>query len=81
MASNERRSGVMPRAAALRRELNPAQLKTLQELETFGWELRFIRHRPFLEPTPVVTDRAGQTCVVIRSDGSLDEHPALSLRH
>ena len=81
MASSERRSGSSPRLAAMKHELNPDQLQTLRELEMFGWELKFVRHRPFQDVTPVVFDGDRRAFAVIRSDGSLDDHPALELRH
>jgi hypothetical protein len=81
MASIERRSGAAPRLAALKHELNPDQLQTLRELEMFGWELKFIRHRPFQDATPVVLDGERRTVAVIRGDGTLEQRPDIPLRH
>lgn len=81
MASTERRSGQSPRLAALKHQLNAEQLHTLRELEMFGWELKFVRHRPFQEVMPVVFDGERRTFAVIAGDGSLDPNPAIPIRH
>lgn len=81
MASAERRSGSPPRPAVLKNELSPDQLQTLRELEMFGWELKFIRHRPFQDSLPVVFDSERRSFAVIRGDGSLEQDPPLHLRH
>ena len=81
MASAERRVGNPPRLALLKSELTPDQLQTLRELEMFGWELKFIRHRPFQDATPVVFDSDRHSFAVIRGDGTLEKDPPLQLRH
>lgn len=81
MPDSERRRNASQRSAELKRQLNDDQLLTLRELETFGWELKFIRRRPFQEPTPVVLDPDRRSFAVIRADGTLDSSPALELRH
>ncbi len=81
MASTERRSGQSPRIAAMKHQLNPEQLHTLRELEMFGWELKFVRRPPFQEATPVVFDGERRTFAVISRDGSLDQAPAIPIRH
>ncbi|MCK7593107.1 hypothetical protein [Pseudomarimonas salicorniae] len=81
MADQERRSGAALRLAMLKQELNPEQLETLRELEMFGWELKFIRHRPFQDVTPVVFDGDRRSFAVIRSDGTLEQNPPMQIRH
>ncbi|PBS13911.1 hypothetical protein CMZ82_03370 [Lysobacteraceae bacterium NML93-0792] len=58
----------------------PPQLVTLEALEIFGWRLAFVRRPLFQAPIPVLFDRDGTRHVVIRDDGTLDEHPTLKLR-
>jgi hypothetical protein len=83
MSQTERRRPAPPPSQTgeqLRRGLSSAQLRALQTLETFKWELKFVRRPMFLEPMPVVVDREGLRHAVIRPDGSLDEAPQLKLR-
>ena len=69
-----------PSAPGPRDGLAPPQLVTLEALEIFGWRLAFVRRPLFQAPIPVLFDRDGTRHVVIRDDGTLDEHPALKLR-
>jgi hypothetical protein len=66
--------------AALRRLLNNEQRDTLDELERFGWELKFVR-RPLFQPLiPVVFDGDRKRYAVLEPDGSLNEHPDFEIR-
>ena len=65
----------------LRKELNPAQLETLCDLERFGWELKFIRHPLFQPSIPVVFDGDRKTFAILEPDGTLNEHPPFDIRH
>lgn len=67
-------------AEALRAGLTPAQLVTLEALEIFRWRLAFVRRPLFQAPIPVLFDKDDSRHVVIREDGTLDEHPTLKLR-
>ena len=78
--SDERRSGERPLSSALKRELNEAQRVTLAELERFGWELKFIRRKPFQDSIPVVFDADRKSFAVLRTNGTLDEHPGFDIR-
>ena len=42
----DRRMPIRTSSGVLKRELNPSQLATLNTLERFGWELKFIRSEP-----------------------------------
>jgi len=78
---HERRKSLKPLTATMNRELNPVQAATLAELEHFGWELKFVR-RPLFQPVvPVVFDPGRTHYAVLRADGTLDEHPAITIRH
>jgi hypothetical protein len=62
-------------------ELNPTQAAALAELEHFGWELKFVRHPLFQDSMPVVFDPDRTHYAVLRADGTLDEHPPITIRH
>lgn len=80
MSDNERRKEEKP-ASALRGALNKEQLKTLEELEHFGWELKFVRRKPFQPGTPVVFDRDKKRFAVLNEDGTLNDKPDFEIRH
>lgn len=65
---------------ALRSGLSRAQLDTLETMESFHWRLAFVRWPVFKAAIPVLFNRTGTRYVVIREDGSIDEHPTLTLR-
>lgn len=71
----------MESSHALKRELNDDQRLTLAELEGFGWELKFVRRPLFQDSVPVVLDSQRRTFAVIEPDGTLNEYPALNIRH
>ena len=81
MQPTERRIPSQRPPSLLTRELNAAQCVTLTGLERFGWELKFIRHPPFLDPVAVIFDSDRGVHAVIERDGTLREHVALPLRH
>lgn len=60
--------------------LNDAQLRTLSTLRHFHWTLRFVRRPMFRDPVPVLFDRSNNRYVVIEPDGSVNEHPDITLR-
>jgi hypothetical protein len=76
----ERRSGQKELSSVLKRQLNDAQLLTLRGLEGFGWELKFIRRKPFQEPIAVIFDGDRKQFAVLEADGSLNESPAFEIR-
>jgi len=81
MPAHERRHGDPMLGRALERHLNDDQLMTLRELERFGWELKFVRRRPFEPPVPVVFDGDRKKFAVLEQDGTLNEHPTIDIRH
>jgi hypothetical protein len=81
MPAHERRHGDPLPSRALERHLNEDQLLTLRELERFGWELKFVRKRPFQPPIPVVFDGDRKKFAVLEPDGTLNEHPSIDIRH
>ncbi len=76
----ERRKSQRELSSVLKRELNDAQLSTLQGLEQFGWELKFVRRKPFQTPVAVVFDGDRKNFAVLEIDGSLNENPGFEIR-
>ena len=76
----ERRKQQKELSSVLKRDLNDAQLTTLQGLEQFGWELKFVRRKPFQTPVAVVFDGDRKNFAVLEPDGTLNEDPAFEIR-
>lgn len=68
-------------ADVLHSELNAEQRAALEELEKFGWELRFVRHDPELKPVTVIFDGEHKKFAVLEADGSLNEKAFIDIRH
>ena len=77
--ANERRNAEKERSALLKRQLNDAQLATLNTLERFGWEIKFIRRTP-TGKLPVLFDPDTRKYALLGDDGELDENPAVPFR-
>lgn len=79
--SPERRTGAPTMDdATLLAGLTPAQRVTVETMEAFHWRLGFVRRPLFKSPIPVLFNREGDRFVVVNEDGTIDEHPALTLR-
>ena len=76
----ERRMTAARAGRELKRELNDEQLMTLNELERFGWELKFVRRPPFQPSIPVVFDADRKQFAVLDPDGTLNENPGFTIR-
>lgn len=76
----ERRKSLRELSSVLKRDLNEAQLTTLQGLEQFGWELKFVRRKPFQTPVAIVFDGDRKNFAVLEPDGSLNENPGFEIR-
>lgn len=80
MLKTDRRESAKQLQASMKRLLNDAQLSTLSQIESFGWELRFVRRPPFADPIPVVFDASGQQNAVLEKDGTLNPNHGLVIR-
>jgi hypothetical protein len=80
MTGLERRNGQRELSAVLKRELNESQRTTLMGLEQFGWELKFVRRKPFQPAVAVVFDGDRKHFAVLELDGTLTEEPGLAIR-
>ena len=80
MTTPERRKEPQRSTSEMRKDLNEAQRTTLNDLERFGWQLKFVR-RPLFEPSiPVVFDGDRKTFAVLEADGTLNEQPGFDIR-
>jgi len=80
MTEMERRKAQKELSSVLKRSLNENQLLTLQGLEHFGWELKFVRRKPFQPSIAVVFDGDRKKFAVLEEDGSLNENPGFDIR-
>ena len=76
----ERRKSARQLLRDLKRELNEAQLETLSSIEKFGWELKFVRRKPFQPAVAVVADGDRKSMAVLELDGTLNESHAMDIR-
>ena len=68
----ERRGGVSPIPDDLKEVLNEAQLATLNKMEGFGWELKFIRRPLFQGIVPVLLHPDSDKKGILEDDGTLN---------
>ena len=81
MTDSERRRLDKEASFVLKKRLNEDQRQSLADLERFGWELKFIRGKPFQPTVPVVFDGDRKRFAILREDGSLDEsHAGVDIR-
>ena len=75
MLEIDRRADTTESPRVLKRELNAAQREALNELERFGWYLKFVRGS---RPGPVVgvlCDPDAHKFAILHEDGNLQENP------
>ena len=80
MDKKERRKSAERISNALKRELNEAQMATLNSLEPFAWELKFVRRPMFQQSIAIVFDADRKTFAVLEPDGTLNENPGFDIR-
>lgn len=73
--SSDRRVPHRTPASVLKREINGSQIATLNTLERFGWDIRFIRRTEGGDPLVVLHDPDTRKYAVLQADGELDENP------
>jgi hypothetical protein len=61
--------------------LNQEQSLTLRKIESFGWQLAFIRQPVFEQPIAVVVNPDRTRHAVLEDDGELNMNPDITLRH
>ena len=65
----------------LGRYLSESQLLALHSLESFGWQLCFVRRPLFMQPIVVVINPESTQLAVLEEDGSVNLKPQLHIRH
>ncbi len=64
----------------MEKQLNPAQLESWRMMQTFGWQLRFVRRPLFQQPVAVIVNKAGELHAVIEEDGKVNDKPDFKIR-
>lgn len=52
--------------------LNDEQLFGLRKIESFGWDLKFVRRPLFLEPIAIVAGPEGNAYGILEEDGGIN---------
>jgi len=60
--------------------LSTLQLMALHQIESFGWELRFVRRPPAQTPVPVVFNDDGSKIGVLEDDGRINLETDIKIR-
>lgn len=76
----ENRGVAKPVPDKLNEVLNELQMMALRRIESFGWELRFVRRPSFQHPIPVVSNAEGTTIGVLDEDGKVNLEHEVRLR-
>jgi len=77
---DERRKGDKPVPDNIKEYLNDAQLAELHTIESFGWQLKFIRRPLFMEKTVIIMNPEGSQTGVLEEDGRLNLESNINLR-
>lgn len=78
---DERRGAQKAVPIDLGRYLNECQLLALHSLESFGWQLWFVRRPLFMQPLVIVSNSASTQHAQLEEDGSVNLKPPIHLRH
>ncbi len=78
--TEERRRDEKPVPDNLSKYLNGAQLQELHNVESFGWELMFVRRPLFQETVAVIIDAQGHIMGVLEEDGTINKEAEVILR-
>lgn len=76
----EKRNGTKPVPDNFMEFLNHSQLLSLRKVESFGWQLLFIRRPLFLEPTIVVADPDSGRKAVLEECGKINQQYQIVIR-
>ncbi|TVZ40557.1 hypothetical protein P886_4990 [Alteromonadaceae bacterium 2753L.S.0a.02] len=77
----ERRNRSKPIPYNLSEYLNEDQSMSLRHMESFGWQLAFIRRPLFQDPMVVVANADQSQFGLLEVDGSINTSAMLELRH
>ena len=68
----EKRKGMVPVPGNLDTLLNKVQLHALRQIETFGWQLQFVRRPLFQEPVAGIINPEGDKFATLEKDGRIN---------
>ncbi len=77
---SEKRKGLVPIPRSLEEWLNLDQKAMLSTIESYGWELKFIRRTGQEESTVIVVNPQGNQVGVLERDGQLNLESGVTLR-
>ncbi|HBK57353.1 MAG TPA: hypothetical protein DDZ76_13870 [Xanthomonadales bacterium] len=80
MVDHERRRPKPPHPESLRHGLSALQRQALVDLETFGWQLKFVRRRPFHPVVMFFHHPKRDVYAKVEEDGTLTENPPDPIR-
>ena len=80
MVDDDKRKGENPVPDNLNKYLNDAQLSELHTIESFGWQVKFIRRPLFQDVVVVVVNPDGSSICVLEEDGTVNHNPDITLR-
>ena len=76
----EKRCDTLPVPDNLDDLLNKLQMRALNQIEGFGWQLQFVRRPLFQDPVPVILSPDGKRYATLESDGRINMTPDSTLR-
>jgi hypothetical protein len=76
----EKRKGEEPVPDNAIEMLNQMQALALRQIESYGWQLQFIRRPLFQDPVPVVIDADGKKIGILEEDGRINMEPDIKVR-
>lgn len=76
----EKRQGKVPVPDNLDTLLNDQQLSALRQIETFGWQLHFVRRPLFQEPVAGIISPEGDKLATLEKDGRINLMPDSDVR-
>lgn len=78
--AEEKRKGMVPVPGNLDALLNQNQLRALRQIETFGWQLHFVRRPLFQEPVAGIISPEGDKVATLEKDGRINLLPDSAIR-
>jgi len=76
----EKRAGLVAVPADYKRLLNFEQTSMLSTIESYGWELKFIRRTGLENHIVVVVNPDGKTVGILEEDGTLNQDSNIEFR-
>lgn len=80
MSEQDQRSRVEPIPDDLYRQLTASQIFAIRRIESFGYELRFVRRQGLAEAIPFVQSPSVGTVGVVEADGRINHQHTHTIR-